>query len=169
MWLNLAGKTHISALNRHRMFLNWTSRGERVHWSHDQKYTAHLCVLSKPALHLVKACLSKPIWAYRCAPREGKQGPHALTYKNHLAGTIVLREKEKHKNRSQVGLSHLAGFRVWTPTAAEEQVCWWTTGRCACTLFSTVIGWCSMNPRRNPCDRFTWDDFSPYQHDTLFF
>lgn len=29
--------------------------------SRDRKYTAHLSVLSRPALHLVKACLSKPI------------------------------------------------------------------------------------------------------------
>lgn len=50
--------------------------------SHDRKYTARRSVLSRPALHLVEACLSKPIWAYHCAPKENKQDPHAHTPKN---------------------------------------------------------------------------------------
>lgn len=64
-------------------------------WVPWPKYTAQLCVLSKPALHLVKACLFKPIWAYHCAPREDKQGPHALTYEKHLAEAIVLCLRKK--------------------------------------------------------------------------
>lgn len=47
------------------MFSNWTSRGERVHESHDQKYTAHLCYQNLPYILLrhVFLSLSGPIAA----------------------------------------------------------------------------------------------------------
>lgn len=118
--INIATNLIVLHLNLLANIFDRTSQGEWVHESHDQKYTAHLCVLSRPALHLVKACLSKPIWAYHCAPREDKQGPHAFIYEKHLAEAIVLCKRKK-KIRPQVHLSHVTCFNVFISSLVSNK------------------------------------------------
>lgn len=118
--VNIATNLIFLHLNLLANIFDRTSQGEWVHESHDQKHTAHLRVLSRPALHLVKACLSKPIWANHCAPREDKQGPHAFIYENTWQRQLSFVKEKKKEIRSQVHLSHVTFLMC-------SSLLWWVT------------------------------------------
>lgn len=125
------------------MFSNWTSRGERVHESHDQKYTAHLCYQNLPYILLrhVFLSLSGPIAALWGKVNKGHMrslGKKTLGKDNCPSGRKKNSMAGRFKPPDWFSLVHRDC--CWVTSLLMENIVYWC---CVCAHFSTVTWRCA--------------------------